>query len=256
MKLINLLKEVRSEGVTVDNGGLKIDIIKSTDKPDDPFLINRGGEFFKKKGVAVFYGISPNPEVKMPESQITAIYDSVKKQKINDEELRKLVLLTAPRAMIDNIVVLPSSSGLNKKIAEILKNKYKVSDDRVFYNISKVKYKIDDMIDQEKFAKSDPTTQKMASTWIRSLKKKYGEDAELYIKKSSDPDTGHPGIQSGARILLKPTYNVGQVPKNGLTVIVDDFLISGSSLGEVINSLLADGMNKETLAAYCLGIKR
>jgi len=257
MKLIDILREIKNEGATVDNGELKINVIKSTDKPDDPFLINRSMDTFKKSGVPVYYGLRPNPNNKMSDSQITATYDSVKKQKIDQNELMKLVIMTSPSgADVKYIVALPSSSGLNKRISEVLKQKYRMSDDRVLDKISKIEYKIDDMVNRERYDKADPTTRKIMDTWIRGLKKKYGEDAVLTIKKSADPSTGHPGLQSGARRLLNPTYNVGEdLPKNGKILIVDDFMIGGSSVAEIADSLVSAGIPKQNLMVYCLGIK-
>jgi hypothetical protein len=42
----------------------------------------------------------------------------------NQEDLYKLILLTAPSIPIHHIIVLPSSAGLNKKLVEALKQKY------------------------------------------------------------------------------------------------------------------------------------
>ena len=70
-----------------------------------------------------------------------------------------------------------------------LQQKYKVLDKNILTNISKIKYFIDDMINKEKYTTSDPVTQKMADTWIRSLKKRYPDNPEMYIKKSSSKKT-------------------------------------------------------------------
>ena len=154
-------------------------------------------------------------------------------------------------------MVLPSSSKLNMSLVDILQQKYKVQDDNILTNISKIEYFIDDMINKEKYGKADPTTQKMADTWVKSLKKHYGADApKMPIKKSGNKGTGHPGIQTGARHLLNPVYKVEDDWKVGTNVlVVDDFLIGGSSMREIYTQLIDRGIPTKNIKGYCLGIK-
>lgn len=258
IKLVDLYNQLQ-EGVTVDGDTLRINVIKSTDHVDDPFIINRGRDSFKKSGVPIYYGISPNPNSQLDSNTITDLYDNTKDlNKVDQEDLYKLVLLTAPSIPIHHIIALPSSAGLNKKLVEALKQKYKVPDSNVLTNTSKIEYFIDDMINQEKYAAADPITQRMASTWIKSLKKKYGDDAaKMVIKKSRNKETGHPGIQSGARGLLNPVYSIDdKLPTSGKLLVVDDFLIGGSSFAEVFSILIKNGVPKENIVGYCLGTKK
>lgn len=250
--LVDLLKE----GVTVsDKGTLEINIIRSTDKETDPFLINRGRDYTKIYGVPTFYGISPNPQAEVED--VTDIYDTTKDvNTLQEDDLKKLVLLTAPPEAVQYIIGLTSSSGLNAKLVEALKQKYKVPDSKVITSISKIEYMIDDMIDQEKYDKSDPVTQSIAKGWTDRLKKRYGTDTKMVIKKSRNKITKHPGIQSGGRSLLKPAYKIdGELSKMAKILVVDDFIISGSSLKEVYEILLQKGVPKENIVGYCMGIK-
>ena len=113
------------------------------------------------------------------------------------------------------------------------------------------------MINKEKYATSDSITQKMADTWIRSLKKRYPNNQKMPIKKSASKIKNHPGLQSGARGLLNPVYSINQeLSSTKLNIlVVDDFLIGGSSLREVYKILINKGVPKEKIIGYCLGIK-
>jgi hypothetical protein len=257
MKLLSILRSIIGEGITLNSDDtISINVIKSTDTPEDPFFINRERKSIKVGGVPTYYGISPNPSLNG--DFITDVYDNTKDvNNISAENLYKLVLLTAPSISIDYIIALPSSAKLNTVLVKSLQQKYKVLDKNILTNISKIKYFIDDMINKEKYTTSDPVTQKMADTWIRSLKKRYPDNPEMYIKKSSSKKTNHPGIQSGARVLLNPTYAVDQdVPSFGRILVVDDFLIGGTSLREVYGLLINKGVPKENIIGYCLGTKK
>jgi hypothetical protein len=256
IKLIDILKNVINEGVTLNNDDiLNINIIKSTDTPEDPFFINRDKKFVKKGGISTYYGISPNPS--LSGNLVTTVYNNTKD--INDisaENLNKLILLTAPSISVDYIISLPSSAGLNSLLLNALQQKYKVLDKNILSNISKIEYFIDNMVNQERYLKADPTTQKMTDTWTRSLKKCYPDNPKMPIKKSSSRKSGHPGLQSGARGLLNPVYAINQeVPTFGRILVVDDFLIGGTSLREVYNILISKGVPKENIIGYCLGTK-
>lgn len=256
MKLISILKNIITEGVTInDDDTLNINVIKSTDTPEDPFFINRDRKFIKVGKIPTYYGISPNPSLN--KDLVTTIYDNTKDvNNISVENLYKLVLLTAPSMGVDYIIALPSSAGLNTLLLNALKQKYKVLDKNILSDVSKIEYFIDDMINQEKYAKADPVTQNMANTWVRSLKKRYPDNPKMPIKKSSSKKSKHPGLQSGARGLLNPVYSINQqVPTSGKILVVDDFLVGGTSLREVYNILIDNNVPKENIIGYCLGTK-
>jgi len=257
MKLLNILRNILKEGVTLndDDDTLNINVIRSTDTPEDPFFINRDKKFVKKGGIPTYYGISPNPSLNG--DLVTKVYDNTKDiNNISTENLYKLILLTAPSMAVDYIIALPSSAGLNTLLLSALQQKYKVLDKNILSDISKIEYFIDDMVNQEKYASADPVTQKMIDTWMRSLKKRYPDNPKMPIKKSSSIKSNHPGLQSGARGLLNPVYAVNQkLPTFGRVLVVDDFLIGGTSLREVYNILTSNGVPKENIIGYCLGTK-
>jgi hypothetical protein len=256
MKLINILKNIINEGITISGKNtLNINVIKSTDTPDDPFFINRNKNFIKKGGIPTYYGISPNPS--LDGNLVTDIYNNTKDiEKIDDVNMNKLVILTAPSTPVDFIISLPSSAGLNGVLLKSLQQKYKVPDKNVLTNIYKIEYFIDDMINREKYDRADPTSQRTVDTWIRGLKRLYPNNPKMPIKKSRNTATGHPGLQTGVRGLLNPVYAIdNEVPTFGKVLVVDDFLIGGSSLKEVYNILISKGVPKENIIGYCLGTK-
>ena len=254
IKLIDLLNEIIAEGAVSKT--LDADLNKS-EESDSPFLLNTSSDFRKIKGVETYYGITRNPKSKLSVEETTEIYNDLKNSNVSSEILNRIVLSTAPSVYIKYIMVLPSSSKLNKSLVDVLQQKYKVQDDNTLTNISKVEYFIDDMIDKEKYSKADPTTKKMADTWVKSLKKHYGADApKMPIKKSGNKETGHPGIQTGARHLLNPVYKVEDDWTAGTNVlVVDDFLIGGSSMREIYTQLIDRGIPTKNIKGYCLGMK-
>lgn len=257
------------EGVTVNNDNtLNINVVKSTDNINDPFLINRARNFKKLNGIPVYYGISPNPQLSSPlkSSYINTIYNNTKDlSNVPLDDLYKLILLTCPRPediggegfKLDYVISIPSSAQLNDLILTSVKRKYDIKDENVLSNISKIEYFIDQMINKEKYNISDPTTKNMANTWIKSLKKAYPNNPKMYIKKSPNPRTGHPGIQTGARHLLSPAYQIDQnIPQNKKILVVDDFLIGGSTFKEIFRILIDKGIPKENIVGYCLGSQK
>ena len=254
IKLIDLLNEIIAEGAVSKT--LDADLNKS-EESNSPFLLNTSSDFRKIKGVETYYGITRNPGSTLSVEETTEIYNDLKNSNVSSEILNRIVLSTAPSVYIKYIMVLPSSSKLNMSLVDILQQKYKVQDDNILTNISKIEYFIDDMINKEKYGKADPTTQKMADTWVKSLKKHYGADApKMPIKKSGNKETGHPGIQTGARHLLNPVYKVEDDWKVGTNVlVVDDFLIGGSSMREIYTQLIDRGIPTKNIKGYCLGIK-
>lgn len=263
IRLANLLLEVY-EGVKIeDNDDVNIDVVKSSDNLEtDDFLINRSRSH-KKIGnhIPVYYGFSENPKNPKSEREITNIFNNIKKKNnlIKDEELYKLALLTAPSEVkIDNIVTLYSSSDLNHRLSDSLAKKYKVpvQDESSFLVTKKKLYKPKDMIDREAYEKSDPVTRKMVDTFVRCLIKKFGEDTPINIKKSGYD--GSCGLQSGGRRLLNPTYDLEgmDINKNSKILVVDDFLVSGSSLKEVFSTLVNDlGVSPKNIYGYVLALK-
>jgi hypothetical protein len=249
IKLLDILKEISEEKITIGN------------EKDSNFFINSKGTKSKKiDNIKTFYGIIQNPNGSLTGDQVDDYFHSIKDREImSDEEIYKIVLQTAPRNIyIKYLIVLPSTSELNMVLINALKQKYKISDENILTDITKINYFIDDMIDKEKYSQSDSTTQNMADTWVRSLKKRYGNEAPpMPIKKSKDKKTGHPGIQSGARKLLSPVYKVGDIEKiNDRILVVDDFLIGGSSFREVYNQLLEKEILPDKILGYCFGIKQ
>jgi hypothetical protein len=247
IKLLNILKEIKEGEITIGKEDF------------NSFLLNTNAESKKINKINTYYGIKQNPKGSLTGNQVDDYFHSIKDREImSDEEIRKIVLQTAPREIyIKYLIVLPSTSDLNMVLVSALKQKYKISDKDILTDITKINYFIDDMIDKEKYSQSDSTTQGMADTWIRSLKKRYGNDAPpMPIKKSKDKKTGHPGIQSGARKLLSPVYKVGDIGKiHNRIIVVDDFFIGGSSFREVYNQLLEKGISPDKILGYCLGMK-
>jgi len=254
IKLIDLLNEIFAEGAISKT--LDANLEKSGDS-DSPFILNTSADYRKIKGVETYYGISRNPKSSLNTEETTEIFNNLKNSSIAPEILNRIILSTAPSVYIKYIMVLPSSSGLNKSLVDALQQKYKVQDDNILTNISKIEYFIDDMINKEKYSEADPTTKKMADTWVKSLKKRYGADApKMPIKKSGNKETGHPGIQTGARHLLNPVYKVEDDWKASSNIlVVDDFLIGGSSMKEIYTQLLDRGIPTKNIKGYCLGMK-
>jgi hypothetical protein len=254
IKLLDILKIIITEGTTTNT----LDInLKRSGELDGPFILNTDKKSRKIKGIETYYGISRNIKSKLNIEETTEIYNELKNTNISPEILSYIILPTAPSIYVKYIMILPSSSELNKSLADILKQKYKVPDENILTNISKIEYFIDDMINKETYTDADPTTQKMADTWIRSLKKHYGTNApKMPIKKSGNKETGHPGIQTGARHLLNPVYKIEDNWKvNNNILVVDDFLIGGSSIKEIYTQLIDRGIPIKNINGYCLGVK-
>jgi|TARA_R110000737_G_scaffold333410_1_gene351056 hypothetical protein len=269
IKFITEHKHILKEGITLnDDNTFNINAIKSSDDLiNDPFIINRNRNSTKKEGIPVYYGISPNPNI-LSTREVNDIYNATKDaNNISPEDLYKLIFFTTPEATqptkekigfkINYLISLPSSAGLNNSLLESIKRRYKIEDRYVLTNISKIEYFIDDMINKEKYNAADPTTQNMASTWTRSLKRNYPDNPKMPIKKSGNPQTGHPGIQTGARHLLNPAYQMDQdIPKNVKILVIDDFLIGGSTLKEIFKILIGKGVPKENIIGYVLGSQK
>ncbi|NCX94448.1 MAG: phosphoribosyltransferase [Gammaproteobacteria bacterium] len=262
IKLIDILEEVK-EGVKLgDDYGVHIDVVKQSDDLEtDDFVINRSKQHRKVNNVPVYYGFSVNPKMDKSEAELTTIFNNIKKNNrlIKDDELYKLVLLTAPSEVkIDRVVTLYSSSDLNERLAKAVAKKYKIpSENESFLFTTKKKlYKPKDMIDRDAYERADPTTRKMADTFVRCLEKKFGPDKMIHIKKSGYD--GSCGIQSGGRRLLNPTYDLDglNIDENSKILIVDDFLVSGSSFREVFISMVKDmGVPAKNIYGYTLALK-
>jgi len=259
IKLFDILKEVH-EGVKLGNDdGVHIDVVRQSDDLEtDDFIINRDKKHRKVNRIPVYYGFSENPKMDKSESELTKIFNNVKSKNnlIKDEELYKLVLLTAPSEVkIDRIITLYSSSDLNNRLADALSKKYKVPVEQGFTTKKKL-YKPKDMIDREAYEKADPVTREMADTFVRCLIKKFGPDKMIHIKKSGYD--GSCGIQSGGRRLLNPTYDMEGLKLNSYDkiMIVDDFLVSGSSFREVFSILVNDlEIPPKNIFGYTLALK-
>lgn len=262
ISLLSILNEVQ-EGVKVSSDyDVKIDVVKQSDNPqEDDFVINRSKAYKKVGNIPVYYGFSQNTNKDRNEAELTKIFNNVKKNNnlINDEELYKLVLLTAPQEKRpDKIITLYSSSDLNSRLASALAKKYNVpsQDGQSFVTTKKKLYKPKEMVNREAYEDSDPTTRKMVDTFVRCLEKKFGEDAQINIKKSGYD--GVCGLQSGARRLLNPTYDMEGMGlnKNSKILIVDDFLVSGSSIREIFSILVNElGIPKQNISGYTLALK-
>jgi hypothetical protein len=259
IKLFDILKEVHEGAKLGDDYGLDIDVAKQSDDPEtDDFVINRTRQYRKVSNIPVYYGFSQNPNIDKSQSELTKIFDNVKSKNnlIKDEELYKLILLTAPSEVkIDRIITLYSSSDLNSRLADALSKKYKVPVERGF-TTKKILYKPKDMIDREAYEKSDPGTRKMVDTFVRCLIKKFGPDKMIHIKKSGY--SGSCGLQSGGRRLLNPTYDMEGLKLNSYDkiMVVDDFLIKGSSFQEVFSVLVNDFETPpKNIYGYTLALK-
>lgn len=262
ISLLSILNEVH-EGVKVGSDyDVKIDVVKQSDNPqEDDFIINRSKAYKKVGNIPVYYGFSQNANKDRNEAELTKIFNNVKKNNrlINDDELYKLVLLTAPQQeRPDKIITLYSSSDLNSRLATALAKKYNIPAEKQesLVTTKKKLYKPKDMVNREAYEDSDPTTRKMVDTFVRCLEKKFGEDAQLNIKKSGYD--GVCGLQSGARRLLNPTYDLEGmgINKNSKILIVDDFLVSGSSLREIFSTLVKDlGISPKNIYGYTLALK-
>lgn len=256
IKLIDILNEVINNNIILDKN-----LQKSTNT-DDPFIINKTstGKTKSLGGITTYYGLYPNPNY-IPNSdseKITSLYNSIKDGKTNVSlsDLNLIVLLTAPSKPIRYILPLPSSSDLNKTLVKLLQKKYNLSDEKVLNTVSKIEYFIDDMVNIDKYNKAHPVTQSILNAWIAALKKRYGNNAKIPIKKSGSETANHPGLKSGARGLLNKVYNLGfEEELNDNILVVDDFVIGGTSLKEIYNDLIEIGINPNKIQGYCLGVK-
>lgn len=281
IKLVDLILEM-FEGVRMDDeNNMAINIIKSSDdSQNDDFIINREKKFTKIGKVPVYYGFYPNPIKKASEGDLTSIFNYVKTKNssIKDDELRKLMLLNVPsEKKIDKIVVAESGSDLNMRMAKAIAQKFGLSDKDIV-RANKRFMKVDDMVNKEKYEASDPVTQKMVDTFIRCVKKNFADKNEelnvdaikwakrengeftMQIKKSGyqKGEKRVCGIQSGGRRLLTSAFEMSGLEKvkNSNILIVDDFLVSGSSIREITDILINEvGVDPNRIKAYVLGSK-
>jgi len=262
MKLSDiLLNEIRLD--LQDDNSLTVDYEKVKQK-DDAFLINGAKNSFKIQGVPTYYGISLNPAAKLADERVTDAYDNIKQfEGLDKAAVSRLVSLTLPdKKQPTLLIVIPSSAPLNAVLTQLLKTKFGLRDNQIVTNLEKLKYYIDDMLDQDTYTKADDKTRNMADTWVRGLKKIYPSDEELPIKKSKNKETGHPGLQSGARHLLKPSFNTKTAPGlknakiNKHIVVLDDILVGGSTLREVYLDLMELGVNRSAIVGYTFATKK
>lgn len=254
MKLISILKEILLEGIKIQNNQvLSINFKENT--PDDTFYLNKLNIIKRLSDIPTYFGIYPNPNTT---EDIDNLFVQIKDGEIfSDEDLKKIILTTVPpNISVNYILCLASSKDLVKRMSRLLQQKYNINSQNVLNNMSKIEYFIDDIVNQEKYNEADPTTQKMIDTWISQLKKLYGTEKKIPIKKSPDPKTGHPGLQSGARGLLNPSFQLNdEIPENARILVIDDVLVGGSSLKEVYDALTGIGIPKNNIFGYCLGSK-
>ncbi len=281
IKLTKIILEM-FEGVQMDDqNNMVINIIKSSDDGvGDDFIINREKKFTKVNKFPVYYGFSPNPNKDISEGELTQIFNHVKTKNsaIKDDELRKLMLLTVPsESKIDKIVVAESSSDLNTRMAKAIAQKFGLSDKDII-RANKRFMKVDDIINKARYEASDPVTRNMVDNFVKCIRKRFTDKNEelnldsltwakrengelvIQIKKSGykDEDKRVCGIQSGGRRLLNSAFEMSglEKAKNSNILVVDDFLVSGSSLREIFDILTNEvGTDPKKLKAYVLGSK-
>jgi hypothetical protein len=254
IKISNILNEM---GVKISpKKDLSIDVIKASDSIEDDFIINRDKNYNKIEGIPVYYGFEPNPSKETSEYEITKLFNNTKiLNNINIDELKKIVLLTAPSQYFNRIITLSSTGALNSKLVDILSQKYKTQVEKNL-TIGKIKYYPQDMINKEKYENADPITKKIVDSFVKCLEKNFPTQ-KLAIKKSGYGSEGKCAIQSGGRPLLNPAYGFnGNINPNDKILIVDDFKIGGSSLREVFKILQQQGVPTKNITGYVLGLKR
>jgi hypothetical protein len=254
IKLSDILNEL---GVKVSpEKNLSIDVIKTSDSVEDDFIINRSKEYNKIEGVPVYYGFEPNPAKETSEYEITKLFNSTKTlNNVSIDELKKVVLLTAPSQYFNRIVTLSSTGNLNSELVNVLSQKYKVPVDKNL-TMGKVEYYPQDMVNKEKYEKADPVTKKILDSFVKCLEKNF-PGQKLTIKKSGYGGEGKCAIQSGGRPFLNPAYGFsGDINPNDKILVVDDFKIGGSSLREIFKILKRQGIPTENITGYVLGLKR
>jgi len=250
-----------NEGVNLGPGGLKIDIIKASDDPGDDFMINRSKDYYKKilRKVPVFFGFEPNPARGFTEGKITDMYNSIKVRDASDipyeEDLRKLVILTSPASIHFNKILVPeSSSVLNLVLAKKLAQKYGGLSEGNIVVAPKIKYYPDEMINLDKYERAHPVTRSIVDSWLKCVKNKF-DGTQIVIKKSGYD--GECGLKSGGRVLLNPVFDIPNVFSSGDRVlIVDDFLIGGTTIAEISKGLIEQGVSPSNIYGYVLGVKR
>lgn len=250
-----------------DDSKVDVDVVAKSDDPNtDDFIINRSQKSRKIGNIKVYYGFEVNPSKNISSSEVTKIFNNVKDKNsaISDEELYKLVLLTAPReSQIQKLITLSSSSDLNSRLSNALSKKYSTSadpftTDKILYNTPK------DVVNWEVYKKADPTSRTAIDTYVRGLEKIHGKNPEkpFSIKKSGYDIEGKTkaGIQRGVRRILNPVYDLsGLNPEdvqNKKILVVDDFLVQGTSFKEVFSTLINDfGVKESNLLGYALAVK-
>lgn len=267
ISVIEILKEVY-EGIKVkDDSKMDVDVVAKSDDPvEDDFIINRSQQSTKIGKIKVYYGFKVNPNKNISQSEVTKIFNNIKARNsaISDEELYKLVVLTAPReSQIQKLIVLSSSSDLNSRLSDALSKKYNTPAEpfttkKILYNTPK------DVVNWEVYRKADPTSRKTIDTYVRSLEDIHGKNPEkpFSIKKSGYEIDGKTkaGIQRGVRRLLNPVYDLsGLNPEeiqNKKILVVDDFLVQGTSFKEVFSTLVNDfGVDENNILGYALAVK-
>ena len=249
------------EGINIGPEGLKIDVIKASDSPEDDFIINRSKDYYKKilRKVPVFFGFEPNPARGFTEGKITDMYNSIKVKDASsisyDDDLRKLVILTSPPSMFFNKIVVPeSSSVLNLVVAKKLAQKYGGLSESNIIVAPKIEYYPEEMINLEKYEKAHPVTRSIVDSWLKCVSGKFA-GRKVVIKKSGYD--GECGLKSGGRILLNPVFDLPKVFSSGDKVlIVDDFLIGGTTIAEISKGLIEQGVSPNNIYGYVLGVKR
>jgi len=249
------------EGINLDQEGLKINVIRDSDSSNDDFIINRSKAYFKKmfRKIPIYFGFQPNPAKGFSESRITQIYNGIKVKDASEiayeEDLRKLIILTSPDSMrFDKIIIPESSSVLNFVVAKNLARKYGNLPESNIYVIPKIEYFPADMIDKEKYEKSDAVTKDIVDAWFKCVNNKF-KDTQVVIKKSGY--NGECGLKSGGRRLLNPVYSIPKIfTKRDKILIVDDFIVTGTSVAEIARNLIEDGVPADNIYAYILGIKK
>lgn len=267
ISLLNILCEVE-EGIKVrDDSKMDVDVVAKSDDPNtDDFIINRSQEFTKVGKIRVYYGFKTNPNKSISQSEVTKIFNNIKERNsaISDEELYKLVVLTAPReSQIQKLIVLSSSSDLNSRLSKALSRKYNTPAEP--FTTKKILYdKPRDVVNWEVYNTADPTSRKTVDTYVRSLEDIHGKNPEkpFSIKKSGYKIDGKTkaGIQGGVRRLINPVYDLSELDPNDVQnkkiLVVDDFLVQGTSFKEIFSALVNDfGIDEKNLIGYALAIK-
>lgn len=261
MKLLNLL----FEDFTLENekdltSSLKFSFGR---KRLDYFFVNyiKWDVTRRVSGVDVYFGLIPNiPIRELSSSDLDIIYHELKNESnISYEDIKFVVQNTGPyKTPYDFIVSIPSSGSLNKTVSSVFKQLNPNKACKII-TLEKALYTVDAMIDEEKYQNSDPTTKKMVDTWVNRLTKLYGLEKEMPIKVSPDPETGHPGLQSGARSLLRNKFKdevTDFISKNVKVLVVDDNLVSGDTLQQAFTLLENKKISKSNMTGFVFATKK